>query len=167
MADTLRHASRIDGFFSKKGKKTKKNEKKGLHFSRSHNILFNVPSEQVNTIRGISTVGSALHSHCRGQRFESAMLHQTQEIRTSSRLGMGSDFFFLSEKLKIHNKKNGITGKNRLQESSKSFPKSQEKSKNIGVAFRRIHVKISPWAKEAQTAVHPALTAKFLFPPRL
>ena len=25
---------------------------------------------------GISTVGSALHSHCRGQRFESAMLHQ-------------------------------------------------------------------------------------------
>ena len=24
---------------------------------------------------GISTVGSALHSHCRGQRFESAMLH--------------------------------------------------------------------------------------------
>ena len=25
------------------------------------------------------------------------MLHQTQEIRTSSRLGMGSDFFFLSE----------------------------------------------------------------------
>ena len=27
------------------------------------------------------------------------MLHQTQEIRTSSRLGMGSDFFFLSQVL--------------------------------------------------------------------
>ena len=27
------------------------------------------------TLRGISTVGSALHSHCRGHRFESGMLH--------------------------------------------------------------------------------------------
>ena len=27
------------------------------------------------------------------------MLHQTQEIRTSSQLGMGSDFFFLSQVL--------------------------------------------------------------------
>ena len=26
--------------------------------------------------------GSALHSHCRGQRFESAMLHQTLHGRT-------------------------------------------------------------------------------------
>ena len=26
-------------------------------------------------VRGISTVGSALHSHCRGHRFESGMLH--------------------------------------------------------------------------------------------
>ena len=29
-----------------------------------------------NIIWGISTVGSALHSHCRGQEFESPMLHQ-------------------------------------------------------------------------------------------
>ena len=29
---------------------------------------------------GISTVGSALHSHCRGQRFESAMLHQVETL---------------------------------------------------------------------------------------
>ena len=46
-------------------------KKKGLHFPKSRDILSNVPSEQVNTTRGISTVGSALHSHCRGQRFES------------------------------------------------------------------------------------------------
>ena len=80
MADVFRHVSRIDGFFSKKGKKTKKNEKKGLHFPKSRDILSNVPSEQVNTKRGISTVGSALHSHCRGQRFESAMLHHSSGI---------------------------------------------------------------------------------------
>ena len=29
---------------------------------------------------GISTAGSALHSHCRGQRFESAMLHHPQSL---------------------------------------------------------------------------------------
>ena len=40
-------------------------------------------------IWGISTVGSALHSHCRGHRFESGMLHQLsphvliQSMRTS------------------------------------------------------------------------------------
>ena len=149
--------------FFKKNEKAKKNAKKGLHFSRSHDILFNVPSEQVNTTRGISTVGSALHSHCRGQRFESAMLHQTQEIRTSSRLGMGSDFFFLSEKLKIYNKKRHC-GKYWVSGLQASFPESQEKSKNIGVAFGRIHAKISTWAREARTAVHPALTVKSLFP---
>ena len=57
MADVFRHVSRIDGFFRKKGKKTKKIEKKGLHFPKSRDILSNVPSEQVNTTRGISTVG--------------------------------------------------------------------------------------------------------------
>ena len=81
-------------------------KKKGLHFPKSRDILSNVPSEQVNTTRGISTVGSALHSHCRGQRFESAMLHQTQEIRTSSRLGMGSDFFFYLKYCGVINKMN-------------------------------------------------------------
>ena len=160
----FRYASRIDGFFSKKGKKLKKIEKKGLHFPKSRDILSNVPSEQVNTTRGISTVGSALHSHCRGQRFESAMLHQTQEIRTSSRLGMGSDFFFLSEKLNMHNKKRHYRKKQASGIKQALLPNRKKKSKNIGVAFRRIHAKISPWAKEARTAVHPALTVKFLPP---
>ena len=65
MADVFRHASRIDGFFSKKGKKTKKIEKKGLHFPKSRDILSNVPSEQVNTTRGISTVGRTKFSDVR------------------------------------------------------------------------------------------------------
>ena len=92
------------------------------------------------------------------------MLHQTQEIRTSSRLGMGSDFFFLSEKLNIHNKKTALQEKTGFRNQASPSPKSQEKGKNIGVAFRRIHAKISPWAKEARTAVHPALTVKSLPP---
>ena len=33
---------------------------------------------------GISTVGSARHSHCRGQEFESPMLHHGAQIRTRS-----------------------------------------------------------------------------------
>ena len=102
----FRYASRIDGFFSKKGKKPKKIEKKGLHFPKSRDILSNVPSEQVNTARGISTVGSALHSHCRGQRFESAMLHQTQEIRTSSRLGWVRISSFYLKYCGVNNKMN-------------------------------------------------------------
>ena len=61
----FRYASRIDGFFSKKGKKPKKIEKKGLHFPKSHDILSNVPSEQVNTTRGISTVGRTKFSDVR------------------------------------------------------------------------------------------------------
>ena len=34
------------------------------------------PENLREPIRGISTVGSARHSHCRGQEFESPMLHQ-------------------------------------------------------------------------------------------
>ena len=166
MADVFRLASRIDGFFSKKGKKTKKNEKKGLHFPKSRDILSNVPSEQVNTTRGISTVGSALHSHCRGQRFESAMLHQSQEIRTSSRLGMGSDFFFLSEKLNIHNKKRHYR-KKQASGIKQALPQIARKKQVYRLAFRRVHAKISPWAKEARTAVHPALTVKSVFSPHV
>ena len=55
--------------------------------------------DNINVVRGISAAGSAQHWQCWGQEFESPMLHQTQEIRTSSRLGMGSDFFFLSQVL--------------------------------------------------------------------
>ena len=36
-------------------------------------------ANKVNKPWGISTVGSALHSHCRGQRFESAMLHHKKK----------------------------------------------------------------------------------------
>ena len=72
----FRYASRIDGFFSKKGKKPKKIEKKGLHFPKSHDILSNVPSEQVNTTRGISTVGrtkfSEVHPTSKAVNGESA-----------------------------------------------------------------------------------------------
>ena len=42
--------------------------------------------------RGISTVGSALHSHCRGQRFKSAMLHQTARILC---FALGSGIFYV------------------------------------------------------------------------
>ena len=42
-------------------------------------------SEQ-NRIRGISTVGSALHSHCRGHRFESGMLHHKRTLILIQRL---------------------------------------------------------------------------------
>ena len=41
-------------------------------------------NDQVPAMWGISTVGSARHSHCRGQEFESPMLHQKFLIRTSS-----------------------------------------------------------------------------------
>ena len=37
-------------------------------------------------IRGISTVGSALHSHCRGHRFESGMLHHKRTLILIQRL---------------------------------------------------------------------------------
>ena len=84
---------------------------------------------------------------------------------------MGSDFFFLSEKLKIHNKKRHC-GKYRFQDFKPDlFERVQERMlakntlcKNMFVAFGRIHAKISTWAREARTAVHLALTVKFLFP---
>ena len=41
-----------------------------------------------------SAAGSALHSHCRGRRFESDQVHQKDKIRTSSQSGTGSDLFF-------------------------------------------------------------------------
>ena len=67
-------------------------------------------------MRGISAVGSARHSYCRGQGFESPMLHA--EIRTGDRFGflcfiniirtscslwaMGSDYFFISNQTNLH-----------------------------------------------------------------
>ena len=54
-------------------------------------------------MRGISTVGSARHSHCRGQGFESPMLHFINIIRTNCSLwAMGSDFFFISNQTNLH-----------------------------------------------------------------
>ena len=44
-------------------------------------------------IWGISTVGSALHSHCRGHRFESGMLHHKRTLILIQRLA-----FFLCPK---------------------------------------------------------------------
>ena len=42
-------------------------------------------NNQVPAMWGISTVGSARHSHCRGQEFESPMLHQKFLIRAFSK----------------------------------------------------------------------------------
>ena len=44
------------------------------------------PENLREPIWGISTVGSARHSHCRGQEFESPMLHQKPCRSTSARL---------------------------------------------------------------------------------
>ena len=65
------------GFFYKKYEEMKENLKKVILTSCNflgmwYNILC---SGNHNSIWGISTVGSALHSHCRGHRFESGMLH--------------------------------------------------------------------------------------------
>ena len=59
--------------------------KKVLHFPPADDIILlavKVDGENKNSIWGISTVGSALHSHCRGQRFESAMLHHSPSENT-------------------------------------------------------------------------------------
>ena len=44
--------------------------------------------------RGISTVGSTLHWQCRGQEFESPMLHHFWSQRTSSNQQVTAGFFF-------------------------------------------------------------------------
>ena len=46
-----------------------------LHFQNWF-VIISLVGYEVPTKWGISTVGSALHSHCRGQEFESPMLHQ-------------------------------------------------------------------------------------------
>ena len=46
-------------------------------------------------IRGISTVGSASHSHCEGQGFDSPMLHQWSIIQTLFTLSAVSLFVLL------------------------------------------------------------------------
>ena len=76
MADVFSVCEPDRRLFSKKGKKPKKIEKKGLHFPKSRDILSNVPSEQVNTTRGISTVGrtkfSEVHPTSKAVNGESA-----------------------------------------------------------------------------------------------
>ncbi len=60
------------------------------------------PSDAISSIIwGISTVGSALHSHCRGQRFESAMLHQKENPNPISPVGEGFGFFFSPQKIAL------------------------------------------------------------------
>ncbi len=74
----------------------------------SHAVCYNIQAFVRDCLtdgaRGISTVGSALHSHCRGQRFESAMLHH----KTSENV-MLSDVFILSAvKKRLFHKKEGV-----------------------------------------------------------
>ena len=65
--------------------------KNPLHFSENYAIILSVlsaspPDTKRISAWGISTVGSALHSHCRGQRFESAMLHHKRTLILIQRL---------------------------------------------------------------------------------
>ena len=52
-----------------------------LHFQNWF-VIISLVGYEVPTKWGISTVGSALHSHCRGQEFESPMLHQDPSEKT-------------------------------------------------------------------------------------
>lgn len=61
--------------------------KNPLHFSENYAIILSVlsaspPDTKRTSAWGISTVGSARHSHCRGQEFESPMLHGWSRLKT-------------------------------------------------------------------------------------
>ena len=68
---------------SEKSKIFAKNQKY-LHLPIAFFLRF-CYNDQVPAMWGISTVGSARHSHCRGQEFESPMLHQKFLIRAFSK----------------------------------------------------------------------------------
>ena len=60
--------------------------KNPLHFSENYAIILSVlsaspPDTKRISAWGISTVGSARHSHCRGQEFESPMLHGWSRLK--------------------------------------------------------------------------------------
>ena len=61
--------------------------KNPLHFSENYAIILSVlsaspPDTKRISAWGISTVGSARHSHCRGQEFESPMLHGWSRLKS-------------------------------------------------------------------------------------
>lgn len=58
-----------------------------MHFSENYAIILSVlsaslPDTKRTSAWGISTVGSARHSHCRGQEFESPMLHGRSRLKS-------------------------------------------------------------------------------------
>ena len=58
-----------------------------MHFSENYAIILSVlsaspPDTKRTSAWGISTVGSARHSHCRGQEFESPMLHGWSRLKS-------------------------------------------------------------------------------------
>ena len=58
-----------------------------MHFSENYAIILSVLSASLPDTKrisawGISTVGSARHSHCRGQEFESPMLHGRSRLKS-------------------------------------------------------------------------------------
>lgn len=58
-----------------------------MHFSENYAIILSVlsaspPDTKRISAWGISTVGSARHSHCRGQEFESPMLHGWSRLKS-------------------------------------------------------------------------------------
>jgi hypothetical protein len=57
--------------------------KSPLHFGPVFAIVY-----LADTVWGISAVGSALHSHCRGQEFESPMLHHKRTSISFARLAV-------------------------------------------------------------------------------
>ena len=61
----------------------------------SDSVLYYFSFSIAYFFRGISTVGSALHSHCRGHRFESGMLHHKRTLILIQRLA----FFLCPESL--------------------------------------------------------------------
>lgn len=68
-----------------------------MHFSENYAIILSVlsaspPDTKRISAWGISTVGSARHSHCRGQEFESPMLHGWSRLKSL-------DLFFCFRKI--------------------------------------------------------------------
>src|SRR5205814_784202 len=51
------------------------------HAIRSTRLHIPPPSGIIQSARACSSVGRTLHSHCRGQRFESAQVHPSHPLR--------------------------------------------------------------------------------------
>ena len=80
-----------------------------MQFGLKPAIIYHVRSvDRAKRIWGISTVGSALHSHCRGQEFESPMLHHLSTQILIQYLG--TSFLHIKE---MHDAETELIGGNR------------------------------------------------------